>query len=67
MSEIKLPVPLLTFTGGYTAEQMRAAILEERERCAKICESMTDSTDDSDHGRSMDFAYETAAIAIRSQ
>lgn len=46
MSEIKLPEPEINTANhaglrivGYTADQMRAAILEERERCAKLCES----------------------------
>lgn len=51
MSEIKLPEPEINTKGtdgwlwwpisGYTADQMRAAILEERERCAKICDDVS--------------------------
>jgi hypothetical protein len=54
-----LPEPdgLLAHEGGsafadcYTAEQMRAyraeGVAQERERCAKLCESLFDADDDS--------------------
>lgn len=77
MSEIKLPEPNLSgyrldateWAVGYTADQMKAAILEERERCAKIAEEMRPTG-----GRAWDekqnacfSALGDCASAIRSQ
>lgn len=45
MKEIKLPEPFADYelwgqnVPVYTADQMKAAILEERQRCAKICDA----------------------------
>jgi hypothetical protein len=45
--ELKLPLPMIRvddYLTGYTADQMRefarAAVLAERERCAKVCEQI---------------------------
>lgn len=72
MSEIKLPEPAINNMGtdgwswwpveGYTADQMRAAILEERERCAKICENGVRGWNDD-----RDEAMEDCAAAIRGK
>ena len=45
------PIPILATPDFYTAEQMKeyaaAAVAAERERCAKVCESLVDLDDGS--------------------
>lgn len=52
----------------FTADQMKAAILEERERCARICKREADLIRGGDViGEAMSDAMEICADAIRSQ
>lgn len=77
MTEIKLPEPeifVIEHFGygyrethiGFTADQMKAAILEERERCAKLCESKRFNLMGIFY-EGYDQAIEECADAIRSQ
>ena len=42
-ADVKMPEPAVVCDCGgnyYTADQLRAAVLAERERCAKVCDFM---------------------------
>lgn len=61
--EYKVTKPNIGNTDVYTADQLRAAVLAERERCAKVCESQRmKSAPTGDY----DIACEDCAAAIRA-
>ncbi len=72
-ADVKMPEPAVVCDCGgnyYTADQLRAAVLAERERCAKVCEAehVLESLD-TESGHPCDISYNTAlrdaAAAIR--
>lgn len=77
MSEIKLPEPDIEAyetdgwdyyrVTGYTADQMRSAILEERERCAKIAEKQLPPTEEEcpQHWKAYEVAWRVRQLVAK--